>query len=155
MDKDILSRAQAPRSGNFQDMLLESAKEAFSGRKIRKAYPAFLRILTSEAWCSLLLYPNTTSRPQKLGALVQFTTPTGQATWETIQTDGAGGRVTLPGGVRYSFRDDGGRPRWNIVLTRDLPTGGSLPEAAQVEWMIEQAQALDRAITPLISGHAA
>lgn len=153
MNKDTLPRPQEPVSGNFWDMVLASAEGAFRGRRVHKANAFSVRADTSEPWCWLLLYTKTSAR--KIGVLARFTTPTGQAAWEAVQAGVADGRVILPDGARCSSRDDRGLPRWNIVLTRDLPADGSLPEAAEVEWMIEQAQALDRAITPLISGHPA
>jgi hypothetical protein len=142
-------------SSAFWDRLRESnAWRLLGTRSTKKANGNSLRISTAEDWCWLLLYREA-PRPgiSRLGVLARFVTPTGQATWDAIKAAADAGRLALPQGARFGHLADRGLPRWNVVVTRDLPLDGGLTEEEQFAWLVEQATALLAEVEPMI-GHS-
>jgi hypothetical protein len=155
MDKRIMATTTTTNNGSFWDRLQKSdAWRPLVTRSTRKANGNSLRIKTPEDWCWLLLYREA-SRPgaNRLGVLARFVTPTGQATWAAVKAAADTGRIALPEGARFGHLANRGLPRWNVVVTRDLPLDGVLKEEAQFAWLVEQATALAASIEPMI-GHS-
>jgi len=151
MVKTASSSSETSSSSYWERLRASSAWHPFQTHISKKANGNSLRISTSEDWSWLLLYPETAKRDvRRLGVLARFITPTGQATWDTIKTEADAGRVALPAGARFSQLTDRGLPRWNIVVTRDLPMDGSLAEDQQFAWLVEQATALAAVIEPMV-----